>query len=254
MTTFRTSAAYDAVICDIDGCLTPEAPGPFDVAGLALISDYNRLAVELRDRPLLTLCSGRPVSYVEALCRLLHNPLLPAIAENGVWLYDPFRNVAELDPAITPEQLEIVRAASDLLTTQFGKHGLTLQAGKAASVTLFHPEHQALVELLPHVEREVRARQWPFRVSITWYYLNCDLPQISKGTGVRRLLSQAGIPAQRTLGIGDTAGDKAIAHNVSFFACPENAAAELKSIAGYVSSFPEVAGVWDILQRFALPG
>ncbi len=82
MLDFRTSAPYDLVICDLAGGLTPEAPGPLDLAGLARVAEYNRLAAQRRDRPLLTLCSGRPVSYVEAICRMLHNCLVPAIAEN----------------------------------------------------------------------------------------------------------------------------------------------------------------------------
>lgn len=250
MPDFCTSAPYDLVICDIDGCLTPEAPGPMDLARLAQVADYNRRAAEQRDRPLLTLCSGRPVSYVEAMCRLLHNCLLPAVAENGVWLYDPQSNVAEMDPAITSEQRDMIQTATQLLTSRFAGDGLTLQPGKAASVTLFHPQHEQLAAILPEVARVVAERHWPLRVSMSWYYVNCDLPHISKGSGVRRLLATTGIPPPRTLGIGDTAGDKAIAHNVSFFACPANAEAELKRLAGYVSPFAEVAGVLDILQQF----
>ena len=252
MLDFRTSASYDLVICDIDGCLTPEAPGPLDLAGLARVAEYNRLAAQRRDRPLLTLCSGRPVSYVEAICRMLHNCLVPAIAENGVWLYDPLSNVPEVDPAITAEQLDMVQAATELLTARFAPDGLTLQAGKVASVTLFHPSHEQLLKILPEVAREVAQQQWPLRVSMSWHYVNCDLPHISKASGVQRLLAQTRIPPTRTLGIGDTVGDIALAHNVSFFACPANADAELKRIAGYVSPLAEVAGVLDILQQFAV--
>lgn len=251
MSLFTAAGAFDLVICDIDGCLTPETPGPFDLRGLALIAEHNRRAQERRDRPLLTVCSGRPVPYVEAICRVIHNTVVPAVAENGVWLYDPARNTPHIDPDITPVQREMVQAAARVLESRFAPRGVTLQAGKAASVTLFHADPTVLTAILPEVTGALQQRQWPFRVSMSWSYLNCDLPHISKGTGIRRLLKQAEMLPQRTLGIGDTSADRAIAHNVSFFACPANADPELQRIAGYVSPAAEVAGVLDILRQFS---
>ena len=71
---------YDAVICDIDGCLAPETSTPIDAPGLARIAEHNRLAQEAGDRPVVTLCSGRPEPFVEAICRTIGNRTLPAIA------------------------------------------------------------------------------------------------------------------------------------------------------------------------------
>src|ERR1051326_3286879 len=101
----KDSRRFDAVICDIDGCLAPEASHPMDAVGLARMAEHNRLAQERRDRPVVTLCSGRPEPFVEAICRLIGNSTVPAIAENGVWLFHPGRNGWDRDPAISATDL-----------------------------------------------------------------------------------------------------------------------------------------------------
>lgn len=250
---FHTAAGCDLVICDIDGCLSPEDTSPMDVASLARIAEHNRQSLELRDRPLLTVCSGRPIAFVEAMCRLLQNDLLPCIGENGVWLFDPAANWFEMDPRITPEHLEMVHEASQLLSRQYGGAGVRLQPGKSAAVSLWHRDPQYLRSICPEIRDEFARRGWPFRVSMTWYYINCDLTFIDKAGGIRRLLEKTGIDAARTAGIGDTASDRPIAETVARFACPANAADEAQQWAWYVSPHAEAAGVVDILQRLTVP-
>ena len=77
---FHTSAAYDLLICDIDGCLSPESSAAMDLESLKWIGDYNKQAFNKKDRPAITLCSGRPIGFVEAMCRLLQNERIPAVS------------------------------------------------------------------------------------------------------------------------------------------------------------------------------
>ncbi len=254
-----THSEFDLVICDIDGCLSPESSTPFDLENLARIAAHNRTAAAKKDRPLVTLCSGRPQPFAEAMCRLLANVYAPCVCENGVWLYHPGTNIYELDPAITPAHRAAVRQAGDWLHETFGagsaaarEHGpVTQQPGKAASVSLYHPRPEYLREISPRIEKQFNERGWPMRVSMTWFYINCDLRHISKATGVDRLFAQTGVDPQRTLAIGDTTGDLAFAEKVKAFACPANAHDDVKPRADYVSPYEEAAGVVDILERFA---
>ncbi len=246
---------HDLVICDIDGCLTPEASTPFDLANLALIAQHNRLAHERGDRPTLTVCSGRPQPFAEAICRLLHNTTTPCICENGAWAYHPGTNTYTLDPAITDAHLHAVHELSEWAHAAFAPLGVTEQPGKTASVTLWHPDTALLRDrIFPAVAAEVARRggetgSWPFRVSMTWLYINCDLAHINKGTALDRLLPSLRLPKARLAGIGDTAGDKFIADRVSWFACPANASPQIREHAHYVSPHAEAAGVVDILAR-----
>lgn len=256
-----THPSFDLIICDIDGCLSPESSTPFDLTNLTKIAEHNRLAVTRKDRPILTLCSGRPQPFAEAMCRLLSNVHVPCVCENGVWLYHPGTNIYETDPAITREHLTAVREAGDWLRDTFGhgspaahRHGpVTQQPGKIASVSLYHPRPEHLREISAQIEAHFNEHRWPLRVSMTWFYINCDLRHISKATGVERLFAQTGIDPSRTLGIGDTPSDLAFAAKVKTFACPANAHADVKPKADYISPYEEAAGVVDILEKLAAP-
>jgi hydroxymethylpyrimidine pyrophosphatase-like HAD family hydrolase len=108
---------------------------------------------------------------------------------------------------------------------------VTQQPGKAASVSLFHPDTTYLRSIAPRIADEFAGRGWPFRVSMTWFYINCDLTHVSKATGIDRLAAHTGVAAERLAGIGDTASDLAIRERVGFFACPANAQPEIKAVA-----------------------
>jgi len=240
---------YDLVIADIDGCLASEGQEAFDLPRLAAVAEHNRLAMDRGDRPFVTVCSGRPQPFAEAICRLIGNLTMPCVAEMGVWTYHPGTNRYEMDPRIGPEHMEAVHALSAWCETEFGGRGVTQQPGKNASVTLWHRDTAYLKSLLPVVQGACDRRGWPFRVTSTWYYINCELSHVSKGSGLDRVLAEVKIPRERIAGIGDTEGDRCIAERVGFFACPANAKAAIKEHAHYVSPFAEAEGVVDILER-----
>jgi len=240
---------YDAVISDIDGCLGPESAAPLDAAALARVALYNVQAQAHRDRPAITLCSGRPQPYAEALSRLIANTTLPVVAEMGVWLYDPADNAYYLDPAIEPAHLAAVRAAGDWIATHLLPRGIVIQPGKTASLSLWHRDTHLLMSLKPLLADTFAANAWPLRVSSTVAWVNCDLAHVSKATGIARLVDMRSLDKARLAGIGDTLGDMAIRDHVAHFACPANADPRLKAVADYVSPNPEIEGVLDILER-----
>lgn len=245
---------FDAVICDIDGCLGPETHGPLEAPRLAEVSAYNKRAHADGDRPVVTLCTGRPLPYAEAMARLIGTKTLPVVCEMGVWLWHSDTNVFDRDPNITAEHVLAVHAAQAWLETEFGagnpRGPVSQQPGKACSISLYHPDTGYLKSLEPGLRDEFAARGWPFRVSSTWHWINCDLEHVSKATGIERMMAHTGLSKDRLAGIGDTMGDLAIREHVAFFACPANADDRLKPHADYVSPHEDVAGVLDILERF----
>jgi hydroxymethylpyrimidine pyrophosphatase-like HAD family hydrolase len=244
-----TARRFDAVISDIDGCLGPESHAPVDAHALAKLAEYNHAAHERGDRPVVTLCSGRPQPYAEAICRVIANTTLPCVCEMGVWLYDPKANRYLRDERITTEHLRGVRACQQWVETDLGPRGVVIQPGKTASISIWHPDTAFLKSLMPMLRERMASEGWPLRVSDTVAWINLDLAHVSKATGIERLIKMTGLDRSRTAGIGDTLGDLAIRENVSLFACPSNAVAELKKVADYVSSHEEIDGVLDILDR-----
>lgn len=242
---------FDAVICDIDGCLAAESNAPLNLTALAEIAAFNRLAEEREDRPRVTVCSGRPEPFVEAVCRVIANRTLPAIAENGVWLFDPATDTYERDPAITAADLEALHDATAWIEREYVPRGLVVQPGKSASFSLWHADTAFLFSQIDRLRELFEARGWPLRVSHTVAWINCDLKHVSKGTGLSRLRARAGLARERLAGIGDSASDLVMLDHVSFFACPSNAADSVRERANYISPFSEAEGALDILRRLA---
>ena len=253
----QPSRRFDAVICDVDGCLQPERAGdPVDAAALLRVREHNQRAHEVGDVPVVTLCTGRPQPYAEAIARIIDVRTLPIVCEMGVWLWHPSDNRFDMDPSITPDDLAAIQAARSWIASAYGPGGVVMQPGKTASISLFHPDTAYLKSLEPALRRRFEQEGWPMRVSSTWLWINIDLEQVSKKTGIKRLFEATGptngLSADRCCGIGDTMGDLAIRESVAWFACPSNAEPGLQDVADLVSTMPEIAGVLDILKQ--LPG
>ncbi|MDI1289918.1 MAG: HAD hydrolase family protein [bacterium] len=241
---------FDAVISDIDGCLGPESAEPVDAHALAKLAEYNRLAESKGDRPMITVCSGRPQPYCECLCRVIANTKLPCICENGVWLYDPRTNRYLRDPAILPEHLQAVAEATRYIELELCPQGVVIQPGKTASISIWHSDTPTLKSLMPGLRTTFAKHDWPFRVSDTVAWINCDLAHISKATGIARMLELTGLSKPRLAGIGDMPGDLAIRQHVVRFGCPSNAHTEILAAADDISPHPEIQGVLDLLARW----
>lgn len=243
---------FDAVISDIDGCLGPESHAPVDAIALAKVAEFNRRAAERGDVPAVTLCSGRPQPYAEAICRVIANTTLPCVCEMGVWLYDPRDNRFLRDPAILPAHLDAVRACTAWVERDLGPRGVVIQPGKTASISLWHSDTGFLKSLMPTLRDRIAEHGWGLRVSDTVAWINLDLAHVSKATGIRRMVDMTGIARERTAGIGDTLGDLAIREHAAWFGCPANAVPALKAAADYVSPYHEIDGVLDILHQLTL--
>jgi hydroxymethylpyrimidine pyrophosphatase-like HAD family hydrolase len=127
-----------------------------------------------------------------------------------------------------------------------------MQLGKSAAVTIFHERVDWLATVVvPMLHTVIEANAWPMRVSMTWTCINVDLAHVSKGGAIQRVIQRFGLDPARLAGIGDTTSDLAIRDHVAWFACPANAAAELKTRADRVAAAPECAGVAEILDELA---
>lgn len=238
------------MICDLDGCLAPEDGGAFDLQALGELAEHNHRAIRTGDGPIVTVCTGRPQPFAEGMCRLLGNTRVPYVSENGVWVSDPASTLSERDPGLEARHMEQIVEITRWVESELGPRGVTIQPGKSASVSLYHPEAAYLRhEIMPLVSRAFEVCGWPLRVSMTWYYINCDFEFISKGTGLDRLCARAGLVRDRLIGIGDTASDGVIADRVAWFGCPSNAADEIKARADAVAGSDHALGVIELLAR-----
>lgn len=243
---------FDAIISDVDGCLQPESHAPLDGPALERVAAHNRRAHEPGSGlPHVTLCTGRPQPYAEAICRLIANTSLPIVAEMGVWLWHPDTNRFDRDPSITAEHLANLDRCRRYIEADLFPRGFVTQPGKTCSISVYHDDTPTLKAIEPGLRERAESEGWGLRVSSTWHWINLDLAHVSKATGIERMKAHAGLESARLAGIGDTMSDLAIREQVAFFACPSNADERLKGHADYVSPLAEIAGVIDIIERIS---
>jgi HAD superfamily hydrolase (TIGR01484 family) len=239
------------IVTDIDGCLSPEDSVPWDLDKFMRLAWLSREASEGRGSLApLTLCTGRPQPYVELLMKLL-DVRAPAICENGAVLYSLHDNTASYGPGVTQEKILGLRRVRQFIEAeilpQFSQ--AVLQFGKEAQLSVFSSEPQVFDIIQPRIAAFAAENGPELNITASHYYLNISLAGVDKGESLRVLLRQLGITHDQAAGIGDTEGDLPLREAVGFFACPANAKDEIKNVADYVSPYPQLEGVLDILAR-----
>jgi len=215
---------------------------------LSVIAEYNARAKADQDRPLVTVCTGRPLPFAECMCRAIANDVLACVCENGAWVYDPAVNGYHLAPTISDEHVDAAAAFRRWCLAAYGPDGVSSQPGKNASVSLYHRDPDYLETIKPALVDACQKNQWPFRISSTWNYINCDLAHVSKATGIAQFLKRTHLDPQRLAGIGDTKGDIAIAQTVKWFGVPANRDPTIDHYAAHVSKLDQIDAVVEMLE------
>lgn len=242
---------FDWILCDVDGCLTPESSSAWDLPSFLEAAELIRAANQgIADLAPLTLCTGRPQPYVEVLMKLF-DVRAPAICENGAVIYTLHDNHARFASSVTLEKIEGLRALRGFLDAEVLPDfpEAYLQFGKESQISVFsQTPGSCFAAIQARVESWLADRGGPaMDISPSHFYLNLSLAGVNKGAAIREVLAALGVPRDRAAGIGDTEGDLPLREEVAFFACPANARPEIKAVADYVSPHAELRGVIDIL-------
>ena len=238
------------IIADIDGCITPEESVPWDLDLFWKLARISRDASEGRGRNApMTLCTGRPQPYVEVLAKLL-DIRAPIICENGAVLYTMHDNRSRYGPGVTNEKMMGLRAVRAFLEAEIlpDYPDVLYQFGKEAHMSVFSQKPDLFNAITVRIKEFVQGRGGPeVDITPTHYYLNISLRGVDKGRALDALCRELGVDRGEVAGIGDTEGDLPLRDAVGFFACPSNAKQAIKDAADYVSPFPTLEGVLDIL-------
>jgi len=235
------------VVIDVDGCLTPGEGQPWNFEALKYIAQLNRKAQKDETALAVTLCTGRQEPYVEVLMQAI-DAHLPGIYENGGGLYFPREYRFVENPLITAEMREALAGIKTTLRREIVETGLGyFQPGKEVSLTLYpfaevsvHQLYLATVEALAICQAGYIAQESVSCVDV--------VPKgVDKGTGVRWLSQETGIPLDQIGGIGDSASDLKFLSILGRSAAPANAADEVRVRVDYVSPYEDGDGVMDIL-------
>lgn len=243
---------YHWIISDIDGCLTPETSEAWNWQNFKELIEFFQSRRKSGPYPIpLILCTGRPQPYVEVLSKIL-DLRTPLICENGAVIYRLLENKSEYGPGVTPEKLLGLRKTRTFIENELLPHYPTVvyQFGKESQISLFSKQPEIFQEIIPLIHTYVHKHNLPpLVIQPSHYYLNISMTDVNKGKAIQHVLELLNTQPQFVVGIGDTIGDLPIYENVAYFACPNNATDEIKQKAHYISPYPDMQGLLDILHQ-----
>ncbi len=236
------------IVLDIDGVITGGESRALDLAFLGDLAEVNRRAQKDGAAPAVTLVTGRPAPYLEAMLQAIDGHL-PGIYENGAGIYFPQDYRFQPHPLLEGKtalgevrrRIEAQLVASGRAFIQPGKeHTLTLFATDPAETFRLHEyTADALAELAGDVD-----------LVYSTSCLNVLPKVVDKGVGLIYLAERVGIPPANMLGVGDSDVDLPFLALTRHTAAPSNAMPQVKAVVDYVSPEPTSAGVRDIFEHF----
>lgn len=241
-------SSIELFVSDIDGCLA--APyRPYDLDGLQALAAHADAAGTLHDdgtaptaRPVVTLCSGRPYSYVEAMTQAL-GLVTPVLFESGAGRFDPVAAQTTWHPALTEEleeQLDQMRAWFREEAVPGTK--ISLDHAKRAQAGIVTPDPAEIQAARPKALAFVENHLPDLKVFTTDVSIDVLSPQITKRAGLEWLGAHLNVPLEAMAYIGDTDGDIVALEAVGQSFAPANAHESVKPRVDVVTEAPVAAG------------
>lgn len=217
-------------ITDLDGCIST----PFVAPDWNLLSEIRRLNDQhVNDKaiPPLTICSGRPLPYVEAVAQWL-NVKCPAVFESA-----GICNVEEYDVQFLPvfdtkaeQQVgELKKWLQQEIIPKYPR--MILEFTKKMDAGLIHTEKEVIDDAYPTIKNYVAAHYPVFEVHKTEVSVNIILADNNKENGILRLCELLDIHPHEVAYIGDSSGDIPGLKIVGQPYAPGNAVAAVKEHA-----------------------
>jgi hydroxymethylpyrimidine pyrophosphatase-like HAD family hydrolase len=227
--------------CDIDGCLAAEGHAAYDLVALQGLAERNRASVDDPTVPALTLVTGRPHGYVDALMQAL-DVRLPVSFENGAGLATRQPYEAWLVP-----QAEAGRAGLDRAQRLLDERDdVFTQLGKVASMSVLDATGERDVDDLARTLRAwVREHDLDLVVDPSTDCVNLLLPGVDKAVGLAALCETLDLSPEAVAGIGDSHGDIAWLRACGVAVAPANAVVEVRRTVHAVSTQRDVAAALE---------
>ncbi|WP_428265475.1 HAD hydrolase family protein [Haliangium sp.] len=232
-------------VTDLDGCLSHPFQAPDWTALAALVALHDRAGQDPHIPP-LTICTGRPLAYAEAIAQWL-SVTAPVVFESGSGLYDPVTNQVAWTPAI---DAVTDRALAELRGFVHGElvaahPGTLAEFGKHKDVGVIHRDAATILTMRALIEEKVaRYPEAALEVHHTEISVSVIPRAANKGAGLRWLADRLGLIPAELAYIGDSQGDlPALALAGAAFA-PANAVPEVRAVAR-VTTGEATAGVLE---------
>lgn len=236
-------------ITDLDGCVTDPFITP-DWEAYTTLRELNLKSYDDELIPSLSICTGRPMPYAEAMAQIL-GIQLPFIFESGGGMYDVTQNKLTWTPALTDEireqVIDLKNWTKEHVIAQYP--GSIPEFAKFTDIGIIHQEKSVVDEFFEVCVEHIQSNYEAFEVHKTEVSVNIILKKANKGEGIRMLCNELGFGLDEVAYIGDSSGDVPGLKIVGFPFAPANAATMTKEAAKYVTEGKSTKGVVEAYHK-----
>lgn len=232
-------------ITDLDGCIAHPFISP-DWEAISQIKELNRLSKEDDTIPGLTICSGRPFPYVEAVGQWLDVDH-PMLFESGGGIYDIKTNELTWNPHFNNIAKEAVAEIKEWIEHTLIKNydGTYPEFAKYTDAGLVNPDPTKIALMYKEVLNYMGEKYPMFEVHTTDVSVNIILKKANKGEGMRFLCEKLGLSLDEVAYIGDSSGDIPALEVVGKSFAIQNAKPFVKEVVDVVTTEDTTKGVLE---------
>lgn len=222
-------------ITDLDGCISHPFKSP-DWDAIAEIRELNIRSREEEHIPPLTICSGRPFPYVEAVGQWLQVEK-PMLFESGGGMYNMELNSITWNPYFDSEARTAVSEIKEWMEQSLIKNyeGTYPEFAKFTDAGLVNPDPSKIALMHKEVTDFMGDKYPMFETHLTDVSVNIILSKANKGQGIRNLCDVLKIDVKECAYIGDTSGDIPGLEIVGQSFAPSNAKSFVKEMVQTVT-------------------
>lgn len=242
------SQRIEYFLVDLDGCVTD----PFSSPDWALLSQLRALSDRSyldRNVPKLSICTGRPAPYTEAVGQWL-NVQAPVLFESGAGMLDLSNQQVTWNPQLAENALQIsaeVKAYIQQLKRQYPE--LQPESSKQIDAGFVCADFTRMQQLAVIFSQHIQQHFPMFELHATDISISAIWPCANKGSGLEWFCEVMDIPASSVAFIGDTSGDIPAIERAGISFAPKNANPDNKKYADFVTTGNSTAGVVEAWQQ-----
>ncbi len=216
-------------VTDLDGCISHPFKTPkWDT--INKIRELNLLSRTDEAVPPLTICTGRPYPYAEAVAQWL-DVRIPFVFESAalyIWEGNRIETALEShDGALEPIRKMKKWIQKDLLTSF---PTAQLEFTKMMDAGIVCPDKDVVQKMYPVMREKVEADHPELEIHTTDVSVNILMPGNNKLQGMKLLAEKVGVELSEIAYIGDTGGDVPALKNVKLAFSPKNATRAVKDV------------------------
>jgi len=235
-------------VLDLDGCVSEPFKSP-DWTLLSQLRELSDLSHSDPHIPQLSICTGRPAPYTEAVGQWL-NIQLPVIFEAGAGMLDLKTQNVLFNPALPEDALPIINIMMQYIQDLKQRYPQIQPETSKTLDAAFTCEDQALIlELLPEFSEYVATHCPRLCVHATDISISALWPQANKGSGLRWLCDQLDTSLEQVAFIGDTSADVPAIELAAIGFTPKNGKAINQQKADIVTKSEYTQSVIDAWQQ-----